>query len=114
MEGLCQGIDEELVRSKAIPGNRFVPSLIRTLLDLGQWVSIPTTYAGGAKGDYEISLLFHVRSPFAQDLRDLDLVNRLSNGKVDLTYGRCVYDLSFTLRISIDMAVRWISSAEIS
>ncbi|KAH9899804.1 Phosphoribosylformimino-5-aminoimidazole carboxamide ribotide isomerase [Cubamyces lactineus] len=52
VEGLCQGIDEELVRK------------------LGEWVSIPTTYAGGAKS-----------------VADLELVDRLSNGKVDLTYG---------------------------
>ncbi|KAG9051423.1 Enzyme that catalyzes the fourth step in the histidine pathway [Tulasnella sp. UAMH 9824] len=52
VEGLCKGIDEELVRR------------------LGEWVKIPTTYAGGAK-----------------DISDLDLVDRLSNGKVDLTYG---------------------------
>ncbi|KAF9075820.1 Phosphoribosylformimino-5-aminoimidazole carboxamide ribotide isomerase [Rhodocollybia butyracea] len=37
---------------------------------LGEWCRIPTTYAGGAK-----------------DISDLDLVNRLSNGGVDLTYG---------------------------
>ncbi|KAE9410511.1 Phosphoribosylformimino-5-aminoimidazole carboxamide ribotide isomerase [Gymnopus androsaceus JB14] len=37
---------------------------------LGEWCRIPVTYAGGAK-----------------DISDLDLVNRLSNGKVDLTYG---------------------------
>lgn len=37
---------------------------------LGQWVSIPCTYAGGAK-----------------DLADLALVDTLSNGKVDLTFG---------------------------
>jgi phosphoribosylformimino-5-aminoimidazole carboxamide ribotide isomerase len=52
IEGLCQGIDEELVTK------------------LGKWVTIPTTYAGGAK-----------------DLTDLDLVQRLSNGRVDLTFG---------------------------
>ncbi|KZS98055.1 Phosphoribosylformimino-5-aminoimidazole carboxamide ribotide isomerase [Sistotremastrum niveocremeum HHB9708] len=52
VEGLCQGIDEELVQK------------------LGEWVTIPTTYAGGAK-----------------DLSDLDAVDRLSNGTVDLTYG---------------------------
>ncbi|WVO21879.1 phosphoribosylformimino-5-aminoimidazole carboxamide ribotide isomerase [Cryptococcus decagattii] len=52
VEGLCQGIDEELVTR------------------LGEWVSIPCTYAGGAK-----------------DISDLALVNRLSNGKVDLTFG---------------------------
>ncbi|KAI0335533.1 Phosphoribosylformimino-5-aminoimidazole carboxamide ribotide isomerase [Cubamyces sp. BRFM 1775] len=52
VEGLCQGIDEELVKK------------------LGEWVSIPTTYAGGAKS-----------------VADLEIVDRLSNGKVDLTYG---------------------------
>ncbi|KIK97873.1 hypothetical protein PAXRUDRAFT_824500 [Paxillus rubicundulus Ve08.2h10] len=52
VEGLCQGIDEDLVRK------------------LGEWVTIPTTYAGGAK-----------------HISDLALVNSLSNGKVDLTYG---------------------------
>lgn len=52
VEGLCQGIDEELV------------------MKLGEWAKIPTTYAGGAK-----------------DLTDLDLVDRLSRGRVDLTYG---------------------------
>lgn len=52
VEGLCQGIDEALVQK------------------LGEWVTIPTTYAGGAK-----------------DISDLDLVNKLSSGKVDLTFG---------------------------
>ncbi|KAL7414100.1 Phosphoribosylformimino-5-aminoimidazole carboxamide ribotide isomerase [Mrakia frigida] len=52
VEGLCQGIDEELVTK------------------LGEWVTIPTTYAGGAK-----------------DISDLFLVSHLSNGKVDLTFG---------------------------
>ncbi|KAI0638253.1 Phosphoribosylformimino-5-aminoimidazole carboxamide ribotide isomerase [Trametes polyzona] len=52
VEGLCQGIDEELVAK------------------LGEWVTIPTTYAGGAKS-----------------VSDLELVDRLSAGKVDLTFG---------------------------
>ncbi|KII95206.1 hypothetical protein PLICRDRAFT_128770 [Plicaturopsis crispa FD-325 SS-3] len=52
VEGLCQGIDQELVSK------------------LGEWVTIPTTYAGGAR-----------------DISDLDLVDRLSHGRVDLTYG---------------------------
>ncbi|KAJ1919294.1 Enzyme that catalyzes the fourth step in the histidine pathway [Mycoemilia scoparia] len=52
VEGLCQGIDQELVKK------------------LGEWVTIPTTYAGGGR-----------------DLSDLELVNTLSNGKVDLTIG---------------------------
>ncbi|XP_006460098.1 hypothetical protein AGABI2DRAFT_184595 [Agaricus bisporus var. bisporus H97] len=52
VEGLCQGIDEDLVQK------------------LGEWTTIPTTYAGGAK-----------------DISDLDLVDKLSKGRVDLTYG---------------------------
>jgi len=52
VEGLCQGIDEDLVRK------------------LGEWVTIPTTYAGGAR-----------------DISDLALVDQLSKGRVDLTYG---------------------------
>ncbi|KAF9485358.1 Phosphoribosylformimino-5-aminoimidazole carboxamide ribotide isomerase [Pholiota conissans] len=52
VEGLCKGIDEELVKK------------------LGEWVTVPTTYAGGAK-----------------EISDLDLVTRLSEGRVDLTYG---------------------------
>ncbi|KAF7332208.1 alcohol dehydrogenase [Mycena kentingensis (nom. inval.)] len=50
VEGLCQGIDEDLVQR------------------LGEWVDIPCTYAGGAKS-----------------IADLDTVDRLSGGKVDLT-----------------------------
>ncbi|CAG8792654.1 19695_t:CDS:2, partial [Dentiscutata erythropus] len=52
VEGLCQGIDTELVEC------------------LGKWTQIPTTYAGGANS-----------------IADLELVNKLSNGKVDLTFG---------------------------
>ncbi len=52
VEGQCQGIQENLVAN------------------LGQWVTIPTTYAGGARS-----------------LADLDLVNHLGQGKLDLTIG---------------------------
>jgi len=52
VEGLCGGIDEELVAM------------------LGGWGRIPVTYAGGARG-----------------LEDLELVERLSGGRVDLTIG---------------------------
>ncbi|MBI2938823.1 MAG: phosphoribosylformimino-5-aminoimidazole carboxamide ribotide isomerase [Chloroflexi bacterium] len=52
VEGLCRGIDEELVAA------------------LGRWSPIPCTYAGGAR-----------------DIGDLALVDRLSSGRVDLTYG---------------------------
>lgn len=52
VEGLCHGIDHELVSR------------------LGEWVTIPTTYAGGARS-----------------LSDLELVTRLGRGKIDLTIG---------------------------
>ncbi len=52
VEGKCEGIDEDLVRL------------------LGQWVTLPTTYAGGARR-----------------LEDIALVERLSGGAVDLTIG---------------------------
>ncbi len=52
VEGKCEGIDEELVRL------------------LGEWVTLPTTYAGGAKS-----------------LGDIARVAELSGGKIDLTIG---------------------------
>jgi phosphoribosylformimino-5-aminoimidazole carboxamide ribotide isomerase len=52
VEGLCRGIDQELVSN------------------LGEWVTIPATYAGGANS-----------------LADLELVTRIGRGKIDLTIG---------------------------
>ncbi|CAO3660078.1 unnamed protein product [Umbelopsis vinacea] len=52
VEGLCKGIDQQLVQK------------------LGEWATIPTTYAGGGN-----------------NISDLELVDRLSSGKVDLTFG---------------------------
>ncbi|OZJ05387.1 hypothetical protein BZG36_02015 [Bifiguratus adelaidae] len=52
VEGLCQGIDEDLVRC------------------LGEWTTIPTTYAGGGRS-----------------IQDLERVQQLSQGRVDLTIG---------------------------
>jgi phosphoribosylformimino-5-aminoimidazole carboxamide ribotide isomerase len=52
VEGLCRGIDHNLVEK------------------LGQWTSIPTTYAGGASS-----------------LADLEAVTKLGQGKVNLTIG---------------------------
>ncbi|TCL75204.1 1-(5-phosphoribosyl)-5-[(5-phosphoribosylamino)methylideneamino] imidazole-4-carboxamide isomerase [Hydrogenispora ethanolica] len=52
VEGQCRGVAADLVTK------------------LGQWVEIPTTYAGGARS-----------------LADLELVNRLGNGRLDLTIG---------------------------
>ena len=51
-EGLQKGIDEELVKN------------------LGQWCTLPVTYAGGGK-----------------TLEDLEKVKQLSEGRVDLTIG---------------------------
>lgn len=51
-EGLQRGIDEELVEK------------------LGQWCTLPVTYAGGAK-----------------NLDDLEKIKQLSSGRVDLTIG---------------------------
>ncbi|MDF2714191.1 MAG: hisA [Paenibacillus sp.] len=52
VEGLCRGIETKLVEK------------------LGEWVTIPTTYAGGVSR-----------------LSDLQLVNELGRGKIDLTIG---------------------------
>jgi phosphoribosylformimino-5-aminoimidazole carboxamide ribotide isomerase len=52
VEGLCRGIDHDLVEK------------------LGQWTTIPLTYAGGANS-----------------LADLEEVTRLGRGRIDLTIG---------------------------
>lgn len=70
-EGLCQGIDTDLVAR------------------LGEWSKIPVTYAGGAKS-----------------LSDLDLVESLSNGKVDLTFGSSLDIFGGTQVKFLDL-VRW-------
>lgn len=47
VEGLCQGIDEELVQSKCL--SVLHACRLNQIPELGEWVMIPTTYAGGAK-----------------------------------------------------------------
>ncbi|KAG9291883.1 hypothetical protein G9A89_012168 [Geosiphon pyriformis] len=76
VEGLCQGIDTELVEC------------------LGKWTRIPTTYAGGANS-----------------ITDLELVNRLSNGKVDLTFGSAL-DLFGGDRVKFQDCIAWNNSQE--
>ncbi|KAG9067951.1 Enzyme that catalyzes the fourth step in the histidine pathway [Linnemannia hyalina] len=71
VEGLCKGIDEDLVKA------------------LGEWTTIPTTYAGGANA-----------------LGDLELVDRLSSGKVDLTYGSAL-DVFGGKTVKFDDCVAW-------
>jgi phosphoribosylformimino-5-aminoimidazole carboxamide ribotide isomerase len=71
VEGLCQGIDEDLVRL------------------MGTWAKIPMTYAGGV-------------GSFA----DVQLVDRLSKGKVDVTVGSAL-DLFGGTAVKYQDLVRW-------
>lgn len=75
VEGLCRGIDEELVEQ------------------LGKWCPKgfegKIVYAGGAKL-----------------VEDLDLVNKLSDGKVDLTYGSSLDIFGGTL-VKFDDVLTW-------
>ncbi|CAG8465783.1 2743_t:CDS:2 [Paraglomus occultum] len=71
VEGLCQGIDRELVER------------------LAEWTTIPTTYAGGANS-----------------INDLELVNALSNGKVDLTFGSAL-DIFGGTQVKFADCVAW-------
>ncbi|KAI8928287.1 hypothetical protein BC831DRAFT_497491 [Entophlyctis helioformis] len=76
VEGLCQGIDEQLVER------------------LAQWSTIPCTYAGGAK-----------------DLGDIELVDRLSQGRVDITYGSAL-DIFGGSGVKFDDLVAWNNSKQ--
>jgi phosphoribosylformimino-5-aminoimidazole carboxamide ribotide isomerase len=56
---------------------------------LAQWSSIPVTYAGGGR-----------------NLDDLELVKKLSNGKVDLTIGSAL-DVFGGSGVKFDDCVEW-------
>ena len=56
---------------------------------LSKWCSIPVTYAGGAR-----------------TVEDLDLVDKCSNGKVDLTIGSAL-DVFGGTGAKIDECIRW-------
>ena len=56
---------------------------------LAEWCSIPVTYAGGGRS-----------------LEDLNMVNRLSSGKVDLTIGSAL-DIFGGSTVKFDDCVRW-------
>jgi phosphoribosylformimino-5-aminoimidazole carboxamide ribotide isomerase len=71
VEGLCRGIDRVLVEK------------------LGQWTSIPTTYAGGANS-----------------LADLETVDQLGQGRVDLTIGSAL-DIFGGNRVKYDDCVKF-------
>ncbi|KAF9982111.1 Enzyme that catalyzes the fourth step in the histidine pathway [Modicella reniformis] len=87
VEGLCKGIDEDLVKA-ALP-----IGLTGLDLALGEWSPIPTTYAGGANA-----------------LSDLKLVNELSGGRVDLTYGSAL-DIFGGTMVKFDDCVAWNNAA---
>ncbi len=70
-EGLQRGIDEELVEK------------------LGQWCTLPVTYAGGGKS-----------------LDDLETVKQLSGGRVDLTIGSAL-DIFGGQGIRFEDCVEW-------
>ncbi|MGI4791730.1 MAG: phosphoribosylformimino-5-aminoimidazole carboxamide ribotide isomerase [Janthinobacterium lividum] len=69
VEGKCEGIDADLVQR------------------LGEWVTLPTTYAGGARR-----------------LEDIAQVAHLSGGKVDLTIGSALDIFGGTLVRYVDAA----------
>jgi phosphoribosylformimino-5-aminoimidazole carboxamide ribotide isomerase len=71
VEGLCRGIDKDLVKA------------------LGEWGTIPITYAGGA-----------------YSIEDLKTVEELSGGKVDLTYGSAL-DIFGGDKVKFEDCVRW-------
>ena len=56
---------------------------------LAQWCNVPVTYAGGAR-----------------TIADLDLVNHISNGKVDLTIGSAL-DIFGGSGAKFEECVRW-------
>ena len=71
LEGLQSGVDKELVQR------------------LGEWCSIPVTYAGGAKS-----------------IEDVELVDKLGKGRVDLTIGSAL-DIFGGSEIELTECVKW-------
>lgn len=84
VEGLCRGIDQELVER------------------LGEWCSIPTTYAGGARRTCYVLTL---------DLADLEWVDTHSQGRVDVTFGSAL-DVFGGTGVKLDELIAWNSRAE--
>lgn len=76
VEGKCNGIQEDLVKS------------------LGQWVKIPTTYAGGARS-----------------LDDLALIKKLGQNKLDFTIGSAL-DI-FGGSLPYNKVVKWCKDSSI-
>ncbi|OQS07008.1 1-(5-phosphoribosyl)-5-,(5-phosphoribosylamino)methylideneamino imidazole-4-carboxamide isomerase [Thraustotheca clavata] len=87
LENLAEYCDEYLVHAVDVEGKRcgIQEELVQLL---GQWSPIPVTYAGGARS-----------------LDDLDLVDRLGQGKVDLSIGSALN--IFGGEIPYDAVVAW-------
>jgi phosphoribosylformimino-5-aminoimidazole carboxamide ribotide isomerase len=87
LASLATYCDEFLIHGVDAEGKR--QGILTDLIEsLGNWVAIPTTYAGGARS-----------------LTDLDLVNRLGQGKIDLTIGSAL-DL-FGGNLPYQEVIRW-------
>ena len=71
VEGLCQGIDEDLVEL------------------MGSWAGLPMTYAGGVAS-----------------MSDVERVQRLSRGAVDVTVGSAL-DLFGGTGVKYEQLLRW-------
>ena len=71
VEGLCQGIDEDLVRA------------------LAEWATVPVTYAGGAR-----------------HMDDMRLIDRLSHGRVDATFGSAL-DIFGGTGVTLAELIQW-------
>lgn len=75
-----------------------------TYAGLGEWVSIPTTYAGGARRTY-LSL--------TSDLDDMKLVDTLSQGRVDLTFGSAL-DIFGGTGVTLEELVQWNTTGSVA
>ena len=66
-------------------------------------MSIPTTYAGGARRAYR---------GLTPDLDDMQLVDKLSNGRVDLTFGSAL-DIFGGTGVTLEALVQWNRAATV-
>ena len=93
VEGLCQGIDEELVKSESMTHDLVTRAII--LPALRQSLETGFEYRQRMPGGLEVQwsnlsykMVLIICHTYYLDISDLDLVQQLSNGRVDLTYGR--------------------------
>jgi phosphoribosylformimino-5-aminoimidazole carboxamide ribotide isomerase len=85
VEGLCRGIDEDLVRSEQTVRMRIIAHHANQALENGS-AFLPRMQEERRVRQFSASLIRGLMS--CTGVADLNLVDELSNGKVDLTYGR--------------------------